>query len=127
MWEMEGLVDSSFRLVRQISDGVVEEVVEEVLTEVVLDVVFEGVGVVEDVVPGGMAFDCLVCWSEEGGLVEFVEGGDETGALEETEEVIVVWVGGESVDEGGGDGDREWLLDDASEEGQPSTEHRRRE
>lgn len=43
----------------------------------------------------------MVGGRKEGAAVEFVEGGYETGALEEGDQVGVVRVGGESVDEGG--------------------------
>jgi hypothetical protein len=84
--------------------------VEEVLAEFMLYVVTQGVGGRENSVPGRMAFDCFVCWSKEGRIIELVEGGDETGALEEAKKVGVVRVGGECVDEGCGDGGGEGLL-----------------
>jgi hypothetical protein len=102
MWEMEGLVDLCFGLGGQAGDGVVEEVVENILAEFDLSVVCKLVS--QCSAPGWIAVDCTVCWCEEGGAVEFVEGRDETSALEEPEERGVIFVGVEGVDEGCGEG-----------------------
>jgi hypothetical protein len=90
----------------KIRDGVVEEVVEELLAQLLLDIVGEEKrGVVEKIVPemicSKMALNGVVCGCEEGAAIETVEGGDETGALEEAQQRSVVGVGGEGVDKGG--------------------------
>lgn len=78
--------------------------IEELLTELLLDIIGDDeVVVVEDGRPerGGVSFDSVIGGGEKGASVEFVEGWDETGACEELEKRLKVFVCTEGIDEGG--------------------------
>jgi hypothetical protein len=81
--------------------------VKELLPQLLLYIISDYKGVVcHDGAPEIMATYCIVCGGKEGAAIESIEGGDETCALEEDDEVGVVWVSGKGIDEGGrGDGE----------------------
>lgn len=81
----------------------IEHMIEELLAELFVDVVGEDEGVVEGVCPKIVFADGVIGGGEESSCGKSVEGGDETRALEETEEGLVVGVCAEDV----GDGRRE--------------------